>query len=107
MVAGHPNARAVSLVRWGAAELGENDFAALLTAISQVGGMCFLNGMGTPRHGWLEQTSTMQKRRSLTHGMGAFVWCDPSAHVRACHRHVHVICRRAVFEARGLLAHSL
>ncbi|KAL6761572.1 hypothetical protein V8C86DRAFT_2531855 [Haematococcus lacustris] len=35
MVAGHSNARAISLVRWGARALKETAFAALMTAIAQ------------------------------------------------------------------------
>lgn len=35
MVAGHKNAHAVSLVRWGSSELKGRDFTALITAISQ------------------------------------------------------------------------
>lgn len=34
MVAGHPNAHTVNLVRWGRKGLQDRDFAALLTAIS-------------------------------------------------------------------------
>ncbi len=36
MVVGHPNARAVSLVRYGAAQLRDADFSALIRAVAQV-----------------------------------------------------------------------
>jgi hypothetical protein len=37
MVARHPNARAISLARWGRVVLRDSDYAALLTAVEQVG----------------------------------------------------------------------
>ncbi len=36
MVAGHPNARSISLVRWGSSNLRDGDYIALLRAIGKV-----------------------------------------------------------------------
>lgn len=42
MVGGHPNARSISLKQWAHSPLQEDDFTALILAISQVGSVAML-----------------------------------------------------------------